>query len=229
MTTPSVNRAWRPPAQSTRSRNWNRKTDQSGRAVFVTPDWREQHCESLTEGDAAVALNADPRVARVDEQPPKVSFIGQDGKRHCHTIDLLATMRDGSKVAHLVKPMLKAEKEDLDGLIKLLAAQVPRSVADRWNHLHEGKLTRDVKANGHLLMGVRREGPFSEDPTVMRMAAIVDRPMRIGDAVREAGVEGAFRAIARLLLDERLIIDPGVRIDLPAWVRPAPTCLGGAA
>ena len=52
--------------------------------------------------------------------------------------------------------------------------------------------------------------------------------MRIGDAVREAGVEGAFRAIARLLLDERLIIDPGVRIDLPAWVRPAPTCLGGA-
>ncbi len=212
---------FRGPMPSASSRTWNRKTELSGREVLPSPSDRVIECESGGEGGAVLATLADPRVSNVFEQPRPVSYVDDEGVRRQHTVDLLALMRDGTRTAILVKPRRKAETMNLGRLIQMLAAQVPRSFADRWVHLHEGKLTRDVVRRGQLILRVRLDGPASDDPAVALMAATVDRPMRIGDAVAACGEAADFWAVVRLVADGRLRVRGGTRLDLDATVEPA--------
>ena len=214
-----------PPLGSLRSRDWNLKTEFAGRTVLPTPGNRSLHGESWSEGKAALCLMADPRVRLVQEQPALVKYVDLAGKERDHTVDLLAHMHDGSRTAVLVKPRAIAIEEDLLGMMRLLAAQVPVSFADRWMHMHEGHMTRDVVDNAGLIVGVLTDGPRSDDALVGRIAAMVDIPTRIRDVVRSLGAD-AFRAVVRLIADGALRVSDGLLIHIDAMV--APVALVGA-
>lgn len=213
--------SFRPPLPSLRTRSWNRKTEFCCRESYVSPDDREVHCESGLEGKALLALLADPRVVRVVEQPPAVSYVDDRGVRRSHTVDLLATLRDGTRIAVLVKPKAKAARVDLERLIEMLRTQVPRSFADRWMHLDESHLRRDIVDRGQMILRVRLDGPFGDDPAVERVARVVDRPMRVADAVTAAGPAADLWAVVRLVADGHLQTPGSVRLDMDTTVAPA--------
>ena len=208
------------PAPSRTTRNWGTRCPRATRETKIGLDDRLLDCESGLEGKAAAAFMGRPDVVDVREQPPALRYVDDAGDVQKHTIDLLVTMRDGTRVAVLVKPRVVADKHRLDRVRDLLANQTPRSFADRYVIVTEDKLPRSVVSTGQLYADVRRFGPNSDHPSVQAVLAVVTRSMSVSDVVAEAGV-GTVRALARCVLDGNLVVEGGGALDHHASVRPS--------
>ena len=207
------------PAPSRATRRWGTRCPRATRETKFGLDDRLIDCESGLEGKAAAAFMGRLDVVDVREQPPALRYVDDDGDVQKHTIDLLVTLRDGTRVAVLVKPRVIADRHRLDRVRDLLANQTPRSFADRYVIVTEDKLPRSVVSNGQLYADVRRFGPSADHPSVQAVLAVVTQPMSVSAVVVNVGV-GTLRALARCVLDGVLIVEGGGALDHHASVRP---------
>ena len=208
------------PAPSRSTRGWGTRCSRSTRETKFGLDDRLLDCESGLEGRAAAPFRGRSHVVDVREQPPVLRFFDDEGEERKHFVDLLVTLRDGTRIAVLVKPRAIAHQCNLGRVRDLLASQAPRSFADHYVIVAEDKLPRSIVSNGQLFTDVRRFGPFSDDQSVQAVLAVVTQPMSVSDVFVMAGV-GTFRALVRCVLDGNLVVEGGGTLDHGASVRPS--------
>ncbi len=211
------------PAASRATRRFGVRCPFSIHATRVTSRDRMFECESGLEGRNHLALMARTDVRDVWEQPPKLTYVDDDGNPKDHTVDQLVTLEDGIKYAMLVKPRRKVGSTNLERIRDLLAAQAPREFADFYVIVSEDKLPRHRIANGRLFDAVRRDGPFTDDPDVTTALAAVEAAggtTTVGEVMECTGLAGrAFRALVRCAVDRRIAVVGDRAFDLPAPVR----------
>ncbi len=220
---PKPEAPWVPPRPSTASRRPSSRSKTSARPSLVTPLRAEMHPEGLLEYDAALWLLSRPDVADVVEQPPAVSYVDDYGVPRRHTFDSLATLRDGTRMAVVVKPWKLSEERGTRRLLELLAAQTPAWVAQRFLLLTDRDLDRVTVSVARLVHAARRCRDPGIDAALRRGVGALAGPTRVGDLVRscELGADGLM-AVARLVGDGGLALRRGVRLDHGAVVTPVP-------
>jgi hypothetical protein len=221
-TLPTPTASFRPVEPSTATRKVKLKDKGSSRGALVTTDTRPRCIthESTGEEKTAYILLTHPDVIEVRDQPPAVRFTDGDKERH-HTFDFIATRRDGQKFAIAVKPAEKARRIDLQRTLRLIAGQMPRSVADAVVQVSEDKLARNLVHRARLFHAVRRDPPSPADHAVASLIASLNGCTRIGSIVEATGLGAdAFRATVRLIAAGDLITEPNARIDYDTLVGP---------
>ena len=220
---------FRYPGASRSTRNWGTRCPFAMRGTMIFND-RVVQCESGLESKTLDALAGSSDVVDIWEQPAELRYTDDAGKPKKHTVDFRVTMRDGTRYAVLVKPKRKVEACGLERIRDLLAAQAPRTFADRWVIVSEDKLPRHVVSNGALFSEVRSYGPYADDPEVAAVLAVVTEPMTVERAVELTGLAGrAFRALVRCALDARIQLVADVRFNYSAVIAPKANREGVAA
>ena len=98
-----------------------------GRCNFrgeIVHDGRAVRFESLLEYHTSLVLLADQRVANLVEQPSAIQYTAMDHCTHRHTFDFLVTLKDGRRIAVLVKPFRKANTIEFYDLIQRLKTRI---------------------------------------------------------------------------------------------------------
>lgn len=165
--------------------------------------------ESLLEWRVAVALLAQRGVRGLREQVT-IPYVDGEGSKTRYTFDFLVSM-DGCRLFVAVKYHDKAKRSDLRGLMRLIAPQIPASLADGIVILTERHLPDAMVRDAELIHAVRREAPGADDEAVMAAAGAIIGSVTIADLMAAAGRAGqGFRAIVRRIADGDLVLaSPG--------------------
>ena len=211
-----------PPLGSTASRRIVVPKKGSLRGALVT---RGEHrrvitFESELERKVLLVLLARRDVVEVREQIAPVTYRDADGVEREHRFDFLVRRRDGRRILVAVKPLEIAVKHDLDGLIRLIARHVPRSLADSAIWMSERDVPRNAVFNATLLHSVRAGGSPEHDKVVEGIASTLAGITTVACLVAASGLAGdGFRAVVRLI-DRGVLrmvgtgrIDYGTRIE----------------
>jgi hypothetical protein len=176
--------------------------------------------ESGLEQNVLRYFCARPDVAEVIDQPPPVYYVDADGKRHQHTFDFLIELKDGSRHFIFVKPEEKVRKYNLRSLIRLIAAQVPKNVADKVHLITDKNFTRSDLHNNHQAAECLKFPVHEHDALIDRITGDLTGAAKISDLVEVSGLGGmAFRAIVRLIAQGVLVpADPKARILPTSYV-----------
>ncbi|MCJ2105392.1 hypothetical protein MKK70_08365 [Methylobacterium sp. E-041] len=176
--------------------------------------------ESELERKVLLVLLARRDVVEVREQIAPVTYRDADGVEREHRFDFLVRRRDGRRILVAVKPLEIAVKHDLDGLIRLIARHVPRSLADSAIWMSERDVPRNAVFNATLLHSVRADGSPEHDKVVEGIASTLAGITTVACLVAASGLAGdGFRAVVRLI-DRGVLrmvgtgrIDYGTRIE----------------
>lgn len=103
-----------------------------------------------------------------------------------------------------------------------------RGIAEpgNWSLLGDVATPRSLVRRADLIDVVRRDGPCADAPEVVRMRAVIDRPMVIADAIVASG-DGdlGFQAVVRLIADGCVRMRDGWSITREKTVEPCgPGC-----
>ena len=209
---------WRPPAPPTATRIPALKSKGSMRVLMASMDDVLTPCESGGEFNDVRVSRARADVVAVHVQTEPVAYVDEDGVERRHTPDVVLTLSDGSREAHVVKPDARAEAA------RRLARTFDRRRVGgigRWRHVGDAALPRSVVRRADQIAWVRRDGPFPGDPVLERVRAFVDRPMTVAEAVAGSGAEGwGYRAVVRLIADRVLRMRNGWTIAYERTVEP---------
>ncbi|MFC0243258.1 hypothetical protein [Rhodopseudomonas telluris] len=115
---------------------------------------REITYESSLERDLAYILLAHPHVADVQEQVP-VDYDDK-GITRKHTVDLVATLKNGTKTAFFVKPMKRVNSSGIEETVDLIREQAPERFADNYEIRTGEHITRVRAENARLIHRARR-------------------------------------------------------------------------
>lgn len=192
----------------------------TGSLVLGTDFGQRLEFESKLERDAILTFNARPDVERVLSQYPRVAYIGADGKPHQYTFDLQVTLTSGEIVAVEVKPEIYVEKRGTRALLARIAAQMPRSVADRVSLVTERNLDAVTVANAELIHASRFPDPEADEVvrSSLERAAGAVAIVHIARAT-DLGPR-AVNAVARLIRSGEARLVKHERIGMNARVRP---------
>ncbi len=211
---PLADAVWVPPGPAPQSRLPGSRSLYAARPTAPLRDGSLGELESLLELNAVVVLEARPDVTEVRLQPPAVSYVDDEGSQRRHTVDLLATMRDGTRIAVLIKPSALARTRGTRRLLALLAAQVPRTFARRWMLLTEQEVTRDRVHDGWLVRLAREIPDEAVDRAILEASRTLGVPTAIRDLIAASGVgSGGLEAVARLVGEGALVLSGGGRLD----------------
>lgn len=215
---------WRPPLPSRATRTWGLKSRGSMRVVIASIGDNLIACESGQEWKTALVAAAHPRIAAIREQAEAVEYVDGDVARR-HVPDAVVTTVEGREEALIVKP------DRWGAGARRLATMLTEQQAgglDGFHHVGDTKLARSIVKAADLIGVVRRDGPASDDPEVVRMRATIDRPMTIEEAVAGAVDTGkAFRAVVRLIADRHVRVVGGWGITHDGTVEPCAVVGGG--
>lgn len=115
---------------------------------------REITYESSLERDLAYILLAHPDVADVQDQ---VSIDYDDnGVKRKHTIDLVASLKNGTRTAFFVKPAKRVKSSGIEKTVDLIREQAPRDFADHYEIRTGEHITRVRAENARLIHRARR-------------------------------------------------------------------------
>lgn len=183
--------------------------------------------ESSIEKKLVRSLLADPNVISVRHQALKVSYLGTDGKIHEHTVDVVATLRDGTKVGYVVKPEATAVKHDTRALVETLSQHVSPKEVSRLQLVSSRQLPEWSNRNARQLLNARRDRRTYVDDLLREVAPELIKPVRIGDlTARLGGGHVAFRPVLRAIHFGTLtylgigIIDENGKVKFSGQVRP---------
>lgn len=167
-------------------------------------DGREVDFESRGERNAILVLHNHPMTRRLIEQSPTVRYVDADGKRHVHVFDVRLERTDGTVLAIDVKPADRIA--EVQALHRLIAPQMPRSLADGLLAISERSYTSDELFNAELAWAMRRQNFPEDDALVRRLASRMRGRARVGDLVERLG-RGAygFGAVVRAIADGLLV------------------------
>lgn len=156
--------------------------------------------ESSIEKKLVRSLLADRNVVSVRHQVLKVAYVDENGETHHHTVDIVATMRDGSKVGYVVKPEAKASADDTRGFVERLATFVPASKLDRIQLVTSRQLPEWGNLNARQMLNARRDRRGYADDLLREIAPELVKPIRIGElTARLGGGHVAFRPVLRAI------------------------------
>ncbi len=186
--------------------------------------------ESKLEADVALVTLMRREVVDLWDQPPAVSYRDEDGVWRKHTMDYLAVLDDGRRIAMMVKPEAAVERRRLEALVKRIARQIPRAFATHVVIVSERDVPRATLADAKLVHAVRRipEGPA--DILVTGMVAALRGRVAISEIVAASGMGGAaFQAVVRLVDTGTLRVVHGARLGYATVVARADAQSGEAA
>jgi hypothetical protein len=154
------------------------------------------------------------------DQPPAVTYVGDDGAEHRHTFDWLVTRGSGTKVAIAVKPKKRVESSGIQRVLALCAEQISSSFADELLLVTEKHITKAEKFNADLIHHVQRMTYPDDDAVIDALIGDLKGIVTIGSLVAASELKGwGFGAAVRAIADRRLVlISPG-RIDYETPVR----------
>ena len=156
--------------------------------------------ESSIEKKVFRSLLADSNVISVRHQALTIAYLGGDGLLKHHTVDLVATLRDGTRIGYVVKKESAAIKHDMRGLVEKMATFVPTSKLDRLQLVTSRQLPEWGNQNARKLLNARRDRRTHIDDQLIEIAAELVKPIRIGDLSRRLGGGSiAFRPILRAI------------------------------
>lgn len=205
---------WTEPLPSTAHRQvgLRSKGNLRGRTLTGGPEPRRLQVESNGELNAAHILLARPDVVELREQAAPVAYLDEVDRDRLHHFDFVATLDTGERVAVAVKPEGAAERHDLKGTLRRIAAQMDPRIADRVVHFserHAAPAVHDAK----LIRACHREDRPGDDDAMRRIVATLLGSVTVGDLVRTSGLAGAgFRAVVRAIGDGTLAVQGPGRI-----------------
>ncbi|POR42180.1 hypothetical protein CRT23_15005 [Methylobacterium sp. V23] len=187
------------------------------RGALVTRDGKPRiiNYESNAERRVLLVLLARPDVVDVREQVEPVRFVDADGKARGHTFDFKVLRRNGQTTLIAVKQSQWVERHpEFQETLACIAAQVPRSIADRVVLMTELDASRDAVHNAKLIHSVRADGTESHVDALRKITASLIGTTTVGSLVAASGLFGlGFRAVVRLIDDGTLRVVGTTRID----------------
>jgi hypothetical protein len=174
--------------------------------------------ESHTEMLVALVMLARRDVVLLENE---VSFpwFDADGSERLHRFDFRVTLRDGRRIALMVKWSTEAQKPKFKSKTARIASQVTSTFADEVLVVTELDLDPIEVHNAELIHAVRVPEP-DVDAAARRSIQTLVGAARIGDLVTEIGREGcAFRGVVRLIRSHDLQLVDHERITYDTLVR----------
>lgn len=190
----------------------------TGSIVFGDDEGQVMEFESHTEKQVALVMLARRNVVSLENQI-LFPWVNQDGKAATHFFDFRVSLRDGSRVALIVKNSRKAAKADFVAEMHCLARQVTSNFADRVSLITEKHLDPIELHNAELIHSVRLADP-EPDAAVRAVVANINGAVEIRDLVAAAGVSGrGFLAVVRMIGRHELELITHERIEPEVLVR----------
>jgi len=187
---------------------------------FMIEDGRIVGFASRPEKFAGEAFALDFDVTHFVEQYPRVSY--HDGKtiRH-HTFDYYTVREPGIRACVAIKHSSRVEKSGIREVLKLIAEQAGRKIADEVVLMTEADFTRNERFNAELVHEIRRHPVPEHDNHVRRITAEIIGVVTIADVVKLSGLAAeGFRATVRLIADRYFrLADVDDRIDYHSRIR----------
>jgi hypothetical protein len=174
--------------------------------------------QSHTEFQTALVMLARRDVVRLENQVA-FEWIDVDGKRRTHYFDFRVTLRDGRRIALVVKWSTKARKPQFKEVTARIASQVPPAFADEVLVVTERHLDPIEVHNAELIHAARFPEP-EVDAAARHTILCLGGAAKIGDLVAAVGHGGqGFRAIVRLIGAHELELVEHERITYETFVR----------
>lgn len=174
--------------------------------------------ESHTEMKTALVMLARQEVTDLENQIP-FSWTDNTGKARTHFFDFRLSMRNGTRIALIVKNSRKAAKEDFIAEMRCLAGQVTPDVADRVSLITEKHLDPTEVHNAELIHSVRLPDP-EPDAAVREVIAGMNGSIKIKDLVASSAFLGrGFLAVVRMIGKHELELVNRERIEPEVLVR----------
>lgn len=187
---------------------------------FMVEDGRLIGFASRPEKYAGEAFSLDFNITHFVEQYPRVPY--HDGKtiRH-HTFDFFTVRKPGIRSCVAIKHSRRVEKSGIREVLKLIAAQAGRKVADEVILMTEADFSRNQRFNSELVHEIRRHPVPEHDNHVRQITAEIIGVVTIADVVKLSGLAAeGFRATVRLIADRFFhLADVDDRIDYHSRIR----------
>ena len=190
----------------------------SGTLVCGADEGRAVDVESHLEMQVALVMLARRDVIHLETQVPS-AWVDMHGTPKTHFFDFRLTLRDGTRVALVVKYAKKAQQREFRDITARIATQVTPAVADRVFVMTERDIDPIELHNAELLHSCRAPDP-EVDAAARRLVMNISGSARIDTLVRKLEFGGrGFRAIVRLLRSHELDLARHDRISPEAFVR----------
>jgi hypothetical protein len=189
----------------------------SGTLIVGEDEGTAVDVESHLEMQVALVMLARRDVVHLETQVP-CPWVDAAGHARTHYFDFRLMLRDGSRVALIVKPAKTARTARFRETAARIAAQVTPDIADRVCVMTDRHVDPIDLHNAELLHGCRTPDP-EVDAAARRMIGGLRGAARIGDLVAALDRGGrGFRAVARLLRSHDLDLVRHERITPEAHV-----------
>lgn len=158
-------------------------------------------------------------MARIWDQPDRVSYLDVSGKRRHHTFDFRVTLRCGRRIAYAVKPHARVKKSGISHTLELIRQQVGSKFADAYVLRTDAHITKTRVANARLIVLSQADRDDDHVDRIRQIMAPIAGAVRIADVAARTGLEGhALRAIACLIGDGSLQLNEPGLIDPRAFI-----------
>jgi hypothetical protein len=210
-----------PPGESTASRKPPKRTRGHYRAVDVDP-WenRKKVVESALESGLLSMLKANRKVVHIEDQPPAVEFVNDEGRRTHHTFDFRAHLADGRRIAYAVKPAKRVGPSGLRRTVELIREQSLAGFADEVIIRTGEHITYLRVFNAEQINWARRRRCEADMVTARQVAAHLQGRIRIEELVARMPLgPRAFAAVIGLVDEGLLKRDAEEKLRPNAFVR----------
>lgn len=163
---------------------------------------RKAYAESHLEQKALYLLLARRDVYDIWDQPPAVSYRGNDGKLHDHTFDFLVTLKNKQRIAIAVKPMSIVRSKGFVEDLEIIRSSLPKSFADEVCLITDVDIDRSEAINARRLLDFRRVKDEFADGVVLELARELTGNISIKELAEQSKLGArAFRAIFRAIFE----------------------------
>jgi hypothetical protein len=187
---------------------------------FMVEDGRLIGFASRPEKYAGESFSLDADITHFVEQYPRVPY--HDGKkvRH-HTFDYYTVRDPGVRCCVAIKHSSRVEKSGIRTILKLIAEQAGRKVADEIVLMTEADFSRNERFNAELVHELRRHPVPEHDDYIRKITAEIIGVVTIADVVKMSGLAAeGFRATVRLVADRFFrLADVDDRMDYHTRIR----------
>lgn len=182
-----------------------RSRTHNGSVVVDPRDYLIKPTESNIEHNALLALMADPNVVKVDCQQGRIPYVDRSGVERTTTFDLVVTLRDGSRIAVVVKRATKARKDEIGDWLQAVTDQLPYWFAGSTILVTEEHLPPWLVSNARLFHSVRFDVARTVEDDIVAYAKELGTSISIRElSLPFGGTAKVFRAVARQIFFENL-------------------------
>lgn len=214
---------WIGPGPSRGTRDPDKKNVISFRgALQHHADNRVLVIESTIEARLAKILEARNDVVEIRDQEPVAEWVDEDGVLHEHTFDFWVRLASGRTIAIAVKPAERVEPSGVVDILRRIAEQGGRHLADDFAVVTELYASHDAAHNAGWILYARRARNEAAYAEAFEIVSRVHGHLRFHDLVSGSGHPAARRVAIWNLIDEGHLaaVEPGRITDL-SWLRPA--------